>query len=90
MESIHYWREIPHPTLPAVPLPTLHSNNYTVKETRGSNSRKMTGFVDSDWATNTKKRTSMTGMVIMHAEGLLAINQNARQSLPTHQRKQNF
>jgi hypothetical protein len=29
------------------------------------------GFIDSDWATNTKKRTSLTGMIIMYAGGAI-------------------
>lgn len=69
-EGIHYWREKSHPTLPYHPPPITHDdNNYTITETRGTNSSSIIAFVDSDWATNTKKRTSITGMVIMYAGG---------------------
>jgi hypothetical protein len=68
-EGIHYWRERPHDTLPLQPIPTTHPDNYDIKEKRGTNSTQLIGYVDSDWATNTKKRTSMTGMVIMYAGG---------------------
>jgi hypothetical protein len=68
-EGIHYWRTTPHPTLPENPIPTPHSDNYDITERRGTDSKQLVGYVDSDWATNTKKRTSMTGMVIMYAGG---------------------
>jgi hypothetical protein len=47
-EGIHYWREQPHPTLPPHPLPDTHANNYTLTNTKGTNSLMLTGFVDSD------------------------------------------
>jgi hypothetical protein len=68
-EGIHYWRSQPHPTLPMKPLPTTHHDNYVIQEKRGTNSKQLIGYVDSDWATNTAKRSSMTGMVIMYAGG---------------------
>jgi hypothetical protein len=69
---IHYWRDKPHPTLPDSPCPTLHdNNNYTIAESRGTNSQNIIAFVDSDWATNTRKHTSITGMVIMYAGGAI-------------------
>jgi hypothetical protein len=46
-------------------------NNYTVNETRGTNSTSIIAFIDSDWATNTKKCTSMTGLVSMYAGGVI-------------------
>jgi hypothetical protein len=70
-EGIHYWRHQPHPTLPDSPLPALHADNYDIKELRGTNSTSLIGFVDSDWATNTKKRTSMTGMILMYSGGAI-------------------
>jgi hypothetical protein len=68
-EGIHYWRPTPINTLPDAPLPQLHPNNYQLQELPATDSHKLIGFVDSDWATNTKKRTSMTGMVLMLAGG---------------------
>jgi KUP system potassium uptake protein len=68
-EGIHYWRSQPHVTLPLKPLPKPHHGNYHIREARGTNSTQLVGYVDSDWATNTRKRTSMTGMVIMCAGG---------------------
>jgi len=70
-EGIHYWRDHPHPHLPFRPPPSLHPDNYKLQETRGTNSQQMIGFVDSDWATNTKKCTSLTDMVIMYAGGAI-------------------
>jgi KUP system potassium uptake protein len=70
-EGIHYWRHQPHPTLPDSPLPALHADNYDIKELRGTNSTSLIGFVDSDWPKNTKKRTSMTGMILMYSGGAI-------------------
>jgi len=70
-EGIYYWRDKPHKLLPEHPLPTLHHDNHKISESRGAESNDLVGFVDSDWATNTKKRTSLTGMVIMYAGGAI-------------------
>ncbi len=70
-DGIHYWRRQPHPTLPDSPPPAFHANNYDIKETRGTNSTNLVGFVDSSWATNTKERTSMTGMILMYSGGAI-------------------
>jgi hypothetical protein len=71
-EGIHYWRDNPNPTLPDKPSQPLHdANNYTITKQGGTNSKDIIAFVDSDWATNTRKRTSITGMVIMYAGGAI-------------------
>jgi hypothetical protein len=66
-EGIHYWWEKPHPMLPEGPTPTIHTDNYDKTNYHGSNSKQLVGVVDSDWATNTKKQTSLTGLRIMFA-----------------------
>jgi len=66
-EGILYWREKPHPMLPEGPTPTIHTDNYDKTNYHGSNSKQLVGVVDSDWATNTKKQTSLTGLRIMFA-----------------------
>jgi hypothetical protein len=70
-EGIHYWQKHPHPTMPEAPLPTTHPDNHTPKETQHVNSTNLIPFVDSDWVTNTKKRTSMTGMELMYVRGAI-------------------
>jgi deoxyuridine 5'-triphosphate nucleotidohydrolase len=70
-DGIHYWRPVPHPDLPFAPDPTTQPDNYTLQETRGYNSITLIGYVDSDWAANIKKRTSLTGAVIMMAGGVI-------------------
>ncbi len=68
-EGIHYWRQVPHPTLPPEPLLVTHQDNYTLKEMRGTNSSDLIAYVDLDWAANITKRTSLTGMILMYAGG---------------------
>jgi len=66
----HYWRDIPHPQLPLAERPTPHpDNNHTVPQQETADPSVLCGYVDSDWATNTRKRTSMTGMIVMFAGG---------------------
>jgi deoxyuridine 5'-triphosphate nucleotidohydrolase len=67
--GIHYWRSTPHPDLPAVPLPMLHSDNQLIRQ--HTNENQLHGYVDSDWGTNTPRRNSLTGMVIMYAGGAI-------------------
>jgi hypothetical protein len=67
--GIHYWRKSPHPTLPQEPLPQLHLDNYSFTNLAATNSKQLVAFVDSDWATSTKSRNSITGMILMFAGG---------------------
>jgi len=89
-EGIYYWHDKPVQTLPNHPLPKLHSDTYDMSQNKNMNSDHIVGFVDLDWATNTRKRTSMTGMIIMLSGELLAISQNFSQSLHTAPRKQSL
>jgi len=66
--GIHYWRPTPLADLPAYPLPTLHPDNQAY---HSSHSETLHGYVDSDWGTNTPRRNSLTGMVIMYAGGAI-------------------
>ncbi len=70
-DGIYYWRRAPHPNLPAAPLPIPRADNYTLKEQRGTNSDALIGYVDSDWAAHTTKRTSLTGIILMYAGGVV-------------------
>lgn len=55
--GIHYWRKTGVNDLPEGPLPTLHQDNYDIKQASGTNS-------------NTKKRNSLTGMISRYAGGI--------------------
>jgi len=44
---------------------------YTLWEMAGTNRQNLVVFIDSDWATNTKKCTSMTGMVLVFSRGAI-------------------
>jgi hypothetical protein len=73
-DGIHYWRTDPDDTLPSMAPPSLHDNNYDMVENRIVNSSQLVGLVDSDWATHSTKRTSITGMVLMFAGGAVGYN----------------
>lgn len=68
-DGIYYWRREPHPILPPAAIPIPHADNYTLKEQRGTDSSHLVGYVDSDWAAHTTKRTSLSGIVLMYAGG---------------------
>jgi len=70
-EGIYYWRDQPVDSLPDGELPTLHADNYQLK-TQLNNTGKLIGLVDSDWAGDSIKRKSMTGVIIMLAGGAIA------------------
>jgi hypothetical protein len=69
--GIYYWRETPIEDLPEGPLPTLHPDNYSMV-TFGGASGELEGLVDSDWAGDTAKRKSISGILIMYAGGSIA------------------
>lgn len=70
-EGIHYWCPEPINTLPWSPLPCAHSEPYVLQERLGTESQQLVAFVYSDWATNTRKHTSMTGMVLLMSGGAI-------------------
>jgi len=70
-DGIHYWRSSPITTLPDTPLPKTHHDNYTIINMGGMDSMSLIGYVDSDWAAYIKKRTSITGAIIMLAGGVI-------------------
>ena len=68
--GIYYWRQAPREDLPQLPHPTLHHDNYT-SNVNPSDLHDLTGFVDADWATDTKHRRSVTGIALMYAGGVV-------------------
>ena len=70
-EGIYYWRDLPVNCLPEGDTPTLHPDNHTIS-TAVNNSQELVGLVDSDWAGDTKKRKSLSGIIIMYAGGAIA------------------
>ncbi len=70
-EGIYYWRDEPVHSLPEGKLPTLHSDNYKL-QTKFDEQGNLLGMADSDWAGDSIKRKSMTGIIIMLAGGAIA------------------
>jgi dUTPase len=72
-DGIYYWREQPHPTLPAGELPvTKRDGNYdeSIKQERKIHeARTLTALVDSDHASDSTHRRSVTGIHIHIAGG---------------------
>ena len=69
-DGIYYWRKEPRMDLPAMPLPTIHPDNYTM-QTKPGNNTSLHGYVDSDWGSDSSHRKSITGIVIMYAGGAI-------------------
>jgi hypothetical protein len=67
--GIHYWWLQPCMDVPPCTVPTLHPDNYELKETGGTNVKDLIAYVDADWATSTKKHNSISGMILMFAGG---------------------
>lgn len=66
--GIHHWWQAPVLSLKE---PSTHADNHDLTKRRGTNSTYPIGFVDSDWATNIKKRASLTGAIVMLAGGAI-------------------
>jgi hypothetical protein len=70
-EGIYYWRDTPVNDLPDSPLPTLHTDNYTI-QTPFSDEGNLQGLVDSDWAGDNVKCKSISGILVMYVGGAIA------------------
>ncbi len=55
--------------LPAASHPELHHNNCTLGITPDKHLGNLFGYVDADWATDTKNHKSVTGVILMYAGG---------------------
>ena len=69
-DGIYFWRDIPRSDLPLAPYPSTHPDNYTMAITP-TDCPNMVAYVDADWATDTKHRKSVSGMVLMYAGGVI-------------------
>lgn len=69
-DGIYYWRTTPRMDLPVHPMPALHPDNYLVQGNTPAGAN-LYGYVDSDWATDSNHRKSITGIAIMYAGGIL-------------------
>jgi hypothetical protein len=46
-------------------------DTHQLKETSSTNTQNLVGYVDSNWATNMRKHTSVMGMVLMLSPGVI-------------------
>ena len=65
-DGLHYWRETLHTKLPDSPCPTIIHDNHEVQIPK-STTDTVTGYVDSDWAGDSKHRRSISGMCLYFA-----------------------
>jgi hypothetical protein len=72
-EGIYYWCQAPVASLPDAPLPTTHCDNHTLNNDifNESKSDAVYAFADSDWGSNKSHCKSITGIVIMFANGIV-------------------
>jgi hypothetical protein len=70
-EGIYYWRQNPREDLPDAPLLTTSQDNYTQTTSSSNEHQPFFGYVDSDWATDTSHRKSVSGIVILNAGGAI-------------------
>jgi hypothetical protein len=69
-DGIYYWRTNPRLDLPQAPHPTPYHDNYTM-EINPADHDNLVGYVDADWASDTKHRRSVTGIALMYAGGII-------------------
>jgi hypothetical protein len=72
-EGIYYWRQAPVHALPEGPLPHLHSDNHELPPDLLTSHphNSIFAFADSDWGSDKIHRKSITGIVIMFANGTI-------------------
>jgi hypothetical protein len=61
-EGIYYWRHNPRED---------HPDNYTLTVLPANHPDQLYGYVDADWASDTKHRKSVTGIALMFAGGII-------------------
>ena len=72
-DGIYFWRKEPNMDLPAVPAPLLRSETYTRTPFPDNNSPLIPfGVADSDWASDTTHRKSVSGMGIIFGGAVVA------------------
>ena len=67
-DGIHFWRESPRYNLPLKPDPTILPNNHQVQLPEVSIKQPST-YADADWASNIKKRRSISGSAVFLSGG---------------------
>ncbi len=56
-DSIYYWRKTPNNSLPIGNMPRVQPENHiTAEENKSHTAEELRGYVDSDWAGDTKHR----------------------------------
>jgi hypothetical protein len=89
-KGIYYWRKQPFHALPEGKLPSLHPDNHTIQRDTSSFADAIAGYADSDWATDTKKRHSVTGSIIMLAGGAIAFKSKFQETIALSSTKAEF
>jgi hypothetical protein len=69
--GIYYWRSAPRMDLHELPLPTCHNDNYTLTVHPADHHHFLYGYVDADWASDTRSRISTTGIALLYAGGVV-------------------
>ncbi len=69
--GIYYWRSAPRMDLHELPLPTCHNDNYTLTVHPADHPHFLYGYVDADWASDTRSRKSTTGIALLYAGGVV-------------------
>ena len=61
-DGLHYWRTERRPDCPKAVIPTIPPDTYDVKIPTDTPVKEAHGYVDADWAGDTKHRKSMSGL----------------------------
>ena len=68
-EGIYYWRKTPRKDLPEAPNPEPYHDTYSMEINPTNHVEQLFGYMDADWASDTKHRKSVTGIILMYAGG---------------------
>ena len=69
--GIYFWRKEPHPSLPKGPMPETKHDQFDGDYKEPTTNSEAEAAVDSDWASDSKHRKSVSGICIMVAGGCI-------------------
>jgi len=91
--GIYYWKEKLDSRLPTVALPSRYSNETDVNLTHDVShipSRALSGYVDSDWASDIRHRRSVSGIGFKLAGGVVAYKTRVQSTVSTSSAEAEF
>ena len=81
-EGIYFWRQSPNLSLPQGTMPKLHAETYARTQfEEQTNPFKVFGLTDSDWASDTEHRKSVSGIGMIYAGAVIVFKTSFQKAI---------